>query len=611
MPRNRTALTLAATLVAVGALAYVGPRPDAPAALAALAGSWPTLWFAAALVLAGTALARDAHVRRRAAVGWTVVALATEAVQHPTLAKLLFADGPGAGRFHPATYAHLGTFDALDVVAALLGAVLGWTLAVALARAGAPARPHAAPHRALDLARRGALLAAAATVTLATSPPPGPWVSVTLEPSVVCEGDEVRVSWTGHRGDGDEPPDRGVLYAVPTDAFAPPLVDLEVAVPGTLDVVAVRSGEVGATPIPTPLYGFGGVSALVHARPCDVAGRQYRHDVARTVVALAAVPGSADVVAATSGPGAFDQLVRLDADANEVATALVTGNHGGRVRDLAVAPDGTVVAVGWRTSDVGGSATEAVLWRWPVGGEPDAGTVVGPTAPGIYAEAAAVALDATGRTWVAWTEGPPGGTVAIVAGYAPDGTLEATHTMALEGVAEAHGLTIDAAGRPTLVVRTAPTRGGFRTAILHALDVDATLRWELGPFQTITAAIATATPGTTLFLIDDALHALDDATGTTLWTTEFPDDRIGTHLTVDDAGTPVVAGLGPYLQRYGADRTPTSHRSFGSARLDYVGALAWSGGAVVGGTTEGALATTLDPEGLAEAFVLRFPDGAP
>lgn len=608
MHRTRTALTLAATLVAVGALAYLGPRPDAPDALAALAGSWPTLWFAAALVLAGTALARGAAARRRAAAGWTVVALATEAVQHPALAAFLFADGPGSGRFHPATYAHLGTFDGLDVVAALLGAALGWALAVALGHAGAPAGPRVATHRAFAFARRGALLAAAATVTLATSPPPGPWVSVTLEPTVVCEGDEVRVAWTGHRGDGGEPPDRGVLNAMPSDAFVPPLEDLEVAVPGALDVVAVRSGGVGATP--TSYGGYGGVSALVHARPCDAAGRQYRHDVARDVVALAAVPGSADVVAALDGYVSIDQLVRLDADANEVATALVSGDYISRVRDLVVAPDGTVVAVGWRRNHAE-TGTQAVVWRWPVGGDVDAGTVVGPTAPGTLAEGAAIVLDATGRTWVAWTEGPPGHTVAIVAAYAPDGTLEATHTVAPEGVAEAHALTIDATGRPTLVVRIAASASGIRSAAVHALDVDGTPRWERGPFPSHTAAIAAATPGTTLFLVADALHALDDATGATLWTTELPEGRTGTHLTVDDAGGPVVAGPAAFLQRYAPDGTPLNGRTFGSARADSVGALAWSAGAVVGGATEGALATTLDPGGVAEAFVLRFPAGAP
>jgi hypothetical protein len=606
--RTRTVLTLAATLVAVGALAYVGPRPDAPAPLAALVGTWPTLWLAAALVLAGTALAQGAGARRRAAAGWTAVALATEAVQHPALAALLFADGPGSSRFHPATYAHLGTFDGLDVAAALVGATIGWRLAVATRPLGAPARPAAAPRRLFGLARHGALLAVAVGATVATSPPPGPWVSVTLEPSVVCEGDEVRVAWLGHRGDADEPPDRGVLNAWPPTAFEPPLVDLEVAVPGTLDVVAVRSGGVGATP--TPSAGYGSISALVHARPCDAAGRQYRHEVGRTVVALAATPGGTDVVAALDGYGGLDLLVRLDADANEVATAFVPGDHTSRVRDVVVAPDGTVVAVGWRRT-YAETGTQAVVWRWPVGGDVDAGTVVGPTAPGTSAEGAAIALDAAGRTWVAWTEGPPGASVARIAAYAPDGTLEATRTLSLDAVTEAHALAIDAAGRPTLVVRSAATAGGLRSTFVHALDVDGTPRWERGPFASGTAAIATAAPGATLFLVDDALHALDDTTGAALWTTGLPDGRTGTHVAVDDAGAAVVAGPGPFLQRFALDGTPTSDRTFGSAGPDEVGALAWSGGAVVGGATEGALATTLIPDGRAEAFVLRFPDGAP
>ncbi len=610
MLNNLATLPGASALVAIGALAYVGPRPDAPATLVALAAAWPSLWFAAGLVLAGTALARGARARRGAAVGWTVAVLATEALQHPWLAALLFPDGPGAHRFHPASYAHRGTFDPLDVVAVLVGSALGWTLAVAALRTPVAPRPHPAHHRAFDLARRGALLAGAVVATLATSAPPGPWVSVTLEPAVVCEGDEVRVAWLGYRGDADEPPDRGVLNAWPPTAFAPPIVNLEVAVPGTLDVVAVHSGGVGATP--TPYGGHGSVSALVHARPCDAAARQYRHDVARDVVALAPVPGSADVVAALDGYGGYDLLVRLDAAASEVASAFVTGERGGRVRDLAVAADGTVVAVGSRKSADVGVDTEAVVWRWPVGGEVDAGTVVGPTAPGTLAEGAAIALDATGRTWVAWTEGPPGHTIAILAAYAPDGTLEATHTVApAEGVAEAHAVTLDALGRPTLVVRLADAAGGIRSPVLHALDVDGTPRWELGPFASSTAAIASPTPGTTLFLVDGALHALDDATGGTLWTTAFPEGQRGTHLTVDDAGAAVVAGRGPFLQRYAPDGTPANGRTFGSARADYVGALAWSGGAVVGGATEGALATTLDPMGLEEAFVLRFADGAP
>jgi len=606
--RNRTVLTLAATLVAIGALAYVGPRLDAPAPLAALVSSWPTLWFAAGLVLAGTAVARTASARLRAAVGWTAVTLATEAVQRPALASFLFPDGPGAGRFHPASYAHHGTFDVLDVVAALLGAAIGWALAVAMHRDGAPAR--AANHRVFGFARRGALLAVAAAATLATSPPPGPYVSVTLEPSVVCEGEEVRVAWIGHGRDGEEPPDQAVLNAEPPDAFVPPLVERAVAVPGTLDVVAERSGGVAATP---NAYGvYGGLSTLVHVRPCDAAGRQYRHEDAWNAVALAAVPGGADVVAALRGDGAHDRLVRLDADANEVATALVTGGLDGRVRAVAVAPDGTVVAVGWRELRTETAiGTEAVVWRWPVGGEPDAGTVVGPTAPDAFAEAAAVAIDATGRTWVAWTEGPPGATVAMIAGYAPDGTLETTRTLATDPVTEAHALTVDDAGRPTLVALSAASAAGTRTVVLHALDVDGAVRWTRGPYFWNRAAIASAAPGTTLLLVPDALHALDDATGTTLWTTEFPEGRSGTLLTVDGAGAPVVAGGGTFVQRYGADGTPASGRTFGSAAGDVPLALTWSGGAVVAGWTKGALATTLDPDGLAEAFVLRFPDGAP
>jgi outer membrane protein assembly factor BamB len=444
---------------------------------------------------------------------------------------------------------------------------------------------------------------------LATSAPPGPWVSVVVEPSVVCEGDEVRVTWTGHRGDTDQPPERGVLYAVPSTAFVPPIEPIEVAVPGALDVVAVRSAGVAAGP--TAYGGTQGVSALVHARPCDAAGIQYRHDVARDVVALAAAPNGDDVVAALDGYGGYDILVRLDALAHEVETTLVTGDRDGRVGDVAIGPDGSVVAVGWRTSPVGGSATEAVVWRWPVGGAPDAGTVVGPTAPGIFAEARAVALDANGRTWVAWTEGPPGHTVAIVAGYAPDGTLVATRTVAPEGLAEAHDLILDALGRPTLVVMVAASAGGIRSAVVHAFDVDGAPRWELGPFRSNTAAVAPAAPGTTLLLVEDALHAIDDTTGATLWTTELPEGRTATHLTVDDAGAPVVAGRGPFLTRYAPDGTPANGRTFGSARLDVVGALTWSGGAVVGGAAQGPLATTLDPGGLREAFVLRFPDGAP
>jgi hypothetical protein len=39
--------------------------------------------------------------------------------------------------------------------------------------------------------------------------------------------------------------------------------------------------------------------------------------------------------------------------------------------------------------------------------------------------------------------------------------------------------------------------------------------------------------------------------------------------------------------------------------------IAWSGGVVVAGATQGPLATEVEPEGYFEAFVLRFPDGAP
>jgi hypothetical protein len=617
--RTRTALVLAASLGMVGALAYGWPRPDAPAWLAALAGGWPTLWFAAGLVLAGTALARGPKARRRAAAGWSVVALATEALQHPALASLLFPGGPAGARFHPSAYAHRGTFDAVDLVAALLGGAIGWALAGALDRDGPRASGRVAvPARGVApattgrlglLACRGALLALAAAATVATSAPPGPYVAVTLEPSVVCEGDEVRVAWSGYRGDGDDPPARGVLNAVPPDAFAPPLVDLEVVVPGALDVVAERSGGVAAEPGP---YGTAeGVSSLVHARPCDAAGRQYRHDDADDVVALAAAPSGAEVVAVLRGPSAFDRLVRLDAAANEVATAFVTGERGGRVRDVAVAPDGTVVAVGWRPAATDGSTTEAVVWRWPRGGAPDDGTAIGPMAPAPNAEAVAVAIDAGGRTWVAWTEGPPARTFAAVGGYAPDGAQVAAYAVAPDPPTRAIDLAVDALGRPTLLAQAAASATTTTTLVAHALDADGTPRWTRGALGWGTAALASGASGTTLLLIAEALHALDDATGATLWTTVDPEGRTGTHLAVDDAGAAVVAGPGPFLQRYAADGAPANGRTFGSARADVPGALAWSDGAVVGGSTEGALATTLDPDGLAEAFVLRFPAGAP
>ncbi|MDF1521852.1 MAG: hypothetical protein P1P87_03420 [Trueperaceae bacterium] len=370
---------------------------------------------------------------------------------------------------------------------------------------------------------------------------------MTLEPSVVCEGDEVRVAWTGYRGDGDDPPDRGVLNAVPTDAFTPALVDLEVAVPGVLDVVAARSGGVAAEPGP---YGTAeGLSSLVHVRPCDAAGRQYRHDDARDVVALAAAPSGAEVVAALRGPSAVDRLARLDADANEVATAFVTGEYGGRVRDVAVAPDGTVVAVGWRPLAAAGSATEAVVWRWPVGGQPDAGTAIAPTTPGLFARAAAVAIDAGGRTWVAWTEGPSGQTLAAVTGIAPDGAHVATYAMAPDPPSQALALAVDALGRPTLLALAAASATTTANLAVHALDADGAPRWTRGASSWETAALASG--------------------------------------------------------------APANGRTFGCARADVPGALAWSGGAVVAGSTQGALATTLDPDGLAEAFVLRFPAGAP
>jgi hypothetical protein len=611
VPHARTAraLALATVLLAIGALAYALPRHDAPAPLAEFAGVWPSFWFAAGLVLAGTALARGTRGRGRVALGWTVAALATEVVQHPAVAALLFPTGPAAARLHPASYAHRGTFDPLDLIAIALGSALGAALGAAMARArrGGTVPASAGARRMGDLALKGALLAAATTATLATTAPPGPYVTVTVEPAVVCEGDTVRVAWTGSSGSTDAPPGQAVLDAAP-GAVVPPMVGLEVAVPGALDVVALRSTAVAAAPGP---YGSGGVGALLHARPCDAAGRQDRSDVAGDVVAIAPVPNSPDVVAALRGYGGFDRLVRLDADAAEVAAAFVTGDRGGRVRDLAVAPDGTVVAVGWRelrTETANG--TEAVVWRWPSGGDPDAGTVVGPTAPGIFAEGAAVAVDDAGRTWVAWTEGPPGHTVAIVAAYAPDGALVATHTVAPGNPTEALGLALDAAGRPTLLGGTRASATAVFEAFVLALDAAGAPRWQRPGMGGGSAAIATGAGGTTLVLVG-VLHALDATTGDTLWTASDPEGRAGTLLTVDDAGGPVVAGPQTFIQRYAPDGTPAGRRAFGTAHTEVPGAIAWSGGAVVAGATKGPLATDVEPEGSFEAFVLRFPDGAP
>lgn len=112
-----------------------------------LAGSAPSLLHAAAFtLLTAAALGPTRRNLFAAAAGWTLVGLAFEAIQHPAVADALWPR-PGALAGEGvvdrvvallAGYAHLGTFDPLDLLATLLGGVLAAWLGLHLIRRGAP-----------------------------------------------------------------------------------------------------------------------------------------------------------------------------------------------------------------------------------------------------------------------------------------------------------------------------------------------------------------------------------------------------------------------------------------------------------------------------------------
>jgi hypothetical protein len=104
-----------------------------------LTGALPSLLHAGSFtLLTAAALGAGRRALIAAAIGWTAVGWAFEALQHPAVASALWpqparlADGDALAAVHTAlaAHAHRGTFDPLDVVATAVGAAC----AVALGR---------------------------------------------------------------------------------------------------------------------------------------------------------------------------------------------------------------------------------------------------------------------------------------------------------------------------------------------------------------------------------------------------------------------------------------------------------------------------------------------
>lgn len=630
--RNTRVHVLAAwlglALLALGALAYLAPRPfTSVPGVGAVVGSWPTFAHVGAMTLLTFAVL---GVGRRALLGatatWTAFGLAAEALQHPAWASLAFPGGGAGGRFTPASYAHRGTFDPVDLVAAVLGGLVAGAVASILlrrARAAAPRRPPAPRHHPLRLGARltgGGLAVLGIASTLATSPPPYPTVELRASATDVCEGASLTLTWEVGQVDAGE---EVVLRATPLDAFEPSLAQRSVVAPGSLDVTVRRTGRVAA--------GYGPYEPGLHddeltvgAMPCDASGWAYPLATFAGAVAVAADAGSNDLAVLIRHHDETSRLERRTSEGRVVWSRTLEGTPTA----VAFGPDGGLFVASNAAADEPDEreGRRPVLLRFSPSGVPDGERHLASFVEGAFVGATALAVDATGAATVLSTVVREGYRAFEVTALDP--ALDVRWRRAIDAGQNAYprAVTVDGEGRPFVVgASTADVDGsgtaGARTFVLALDPADGTTRWARSwPDWNYEADVAFDPRGRVLVVAQD-LHALSADDGALEWTAPHRDDHHAAKVAVDDAGRAVVAGTVPggvrerldvshlYVERYDGAGERDGERTVGTTQDDRVRGLVWSGGVVLTGTSEGRLFPTA--EHASSGFVLRLPVPGP
>jgi len=198
---------------------------------------------------------------------------------------------------------------------------------------------------------------------LATSPPPPPWIQLDAEPTMVCAGDPVTLSWRVLDGSDTPAPDDVRIVTAPLDAFDPPVDGLQVSGDGSMEIEPLRPVRITVI---TSAYADVFAPVALAVFPCDLT-RSQRSDAVGTL-ALAGDDGNGSLLAALDQGVDQTLLLRLD-DALESGWETVVA---GRVEALVPVPSGGFVAVGSSAAALGGEAPpvrQAFVQRYDAAGD--------------------------------------------------------------------------------------------------------------------------------------------------------------------------------------------------------------------------------------------------
>ena len=467
---------------------------------------------------------------------------------------------------------------------------------------------------------------------LATSPPPPPSVLLSVEPAVVCAGDDVTLRWDVRDGSDFPAPDDLRLATAPIDAFDPPIEGTPIAGEGTLVVQPLLPAYISAT---TETYVDVYQLPSIAVFPCDLTGAQYATHW--TTQALAGDDADGTLVAAFAQAGGTDatRIARLDAALEPLWETTVDA----RVQGLSVSSAGDVVAIGSAVDtpdDAPPSARRAFVRRYDAVGDVAWTTTFGPDeADGPTTEALAV-------TWL-------GDDVVVVgrslASGAPDEGFVARIDVAGDvvwerriqaggsggGNARAAGVRVGPDGHLYVGGTTTGEVGGARVATVDAFlvtfDVDGVrLPWSQQLAGHDDAGAVALGLGDTVALVGASLVAWPLGGDEPAWSAPAPAGATWRSVTEGAAGTLLVAGQltvpvdlpaawdldhdDVVLQHLAGDGGALGERRFGSLGFERLEAVAaWPsarpGVAVIGGRTGGHFLAPIQSS--LEAYVLEVP----
>lgn len=467
---------------------------------------------------------------------------------------------------------------------------------------------------------------------LATSPPPPPSVLLSVEPDMVCAGDDVTLRWDVRDGSERPAPDDLRLATAPIDAFDPPIEGTPIADEGTLVVQPLLPAYITATTERyVDLYRLPAIAVF----PCDLAGAQYAtHWTTRalvgdetngTLIAAFAYAGGADATRIARLGAALEPLWETTVDARVQALSVSAAGDVVAVGSIVAAPDDmppparqafvqrydTVGTVAWTTTygpdEADGPTTEALAVAW-LGDEL---VVVGRShAAGAPVEGFVARIDAAGD--VVWERriqaGGSGGGYAVAAGVrvGPDGHIYVGGT-------------------------TTGEVGGARVALVDAFlvsfDVDGVrLPWSQQLAGHDDAGAVALGLGDTVALVGASLVAWPLGGDEPAWSAPAPAGATWRTVAEGAEGALLVGGqltvaldlpaarnldhVDVVLQHLGSDGGVLGERRFGSLGFERLEAVAaWPstrpGVAVIGGRTGGHFLAPIQSS--LEAYVLEVP----